>query len=70
MLCFCCSNGRKLAENVIQTYLSDILAHKVGSVAILSDNGTEFKNKAVEQVTSLELKGYSLIHSTPKVIQE
>ena len=37
------------AENVIQAYLSGILAHKGGSVAILSDNGTEFKNKAVNE---------------------
>ena len=35
------------AENVVQTYLSGILAHKGGSVAILSDNGTEFKNKVL-----------------------
>ena len=33
------------AENIVQAYLSCILAHKGGSVAILSDNGTEFKNK-------------------------
>ena len=32
------------AENVKQAYLSGILAHKGGSVAILSDYGTEFKS--------------------------
>ena len=36
----------KSVENVAQAYLSGILVHKGGSVAILSDNGTEFKNKA------------------------
>ena len=33
----------KSAENVIQAPLSGVLAHKCGSAAILSDNGTEFK---------------------------
>ena len=33
-----------LAENVIQVYLSGILVHKGTSIAILSNNGTEFKN--------------------------
>ena len=35
----------KSAENVVQAYLSGILAHKAKSVVILSDNGTEFKKK-------------------------
>ena len=39
----------KSAENVIQTYLSGILAYKGGSVAILSDNGTYFLNKAINE---------------------
>ena len=39
----------KSAENVIQAHLSDILAHKDGSVAILSDNGAEFKNKILNE---------------------
>ena len=37
-------------ENVVQAYLSGILAHKCGSVAILNDNGTEFKNKVLNKV--------------------
>ena len=37
---------KKSAENVIQAYLSGILANKGESVAIFSDNGTEFKIKA------------------------
>ena len=43
----------KSAENVVQAYLSGILASKGGSIAILSENETEFKNtslsKACEQ---------------------
>ena len=35
----------KSVENVVQAYLSGILTHKGGSVAILSDNGTELKIK-------------------------
>ena len=35
------------AKNVIQTYLSGILAHKCGGLAILNDNGTECKNKVL-----------------------
>ena len=37
------------AENVIQTYLSLIVANKGGSVAILSDNGAELKNKTANE---------------------
>ena len=40
----------KSAEKVVQAYLSDILAHKGGSVAILHDNGTEFRNKVLNEV--------------------
>ena len=50
------------AENIIQAYLSGTLAPKGGSVAIFSDNGTQFKNKAVNEAC--------VIHSTPKVTQE
>ena len=34
----------KAEESVVQTYLSGTSTHKGGSIAILSDNGTEFKN--------------------------
>ena len=47
------------AENVIQAYLSGILAHRRGSVAILSDNATEFKTKfLMKHVINLELRGH------------
>ena len=39
----------KAAENVVQAYLSGILAHKSRSVVILSDNGTEFKSKVLNE---------------------
>ena len=45
----CNSDEGKSAENVVQSYLSGILAHKGSSVAILSDNGTEFKNKVINE---------------------
>ena len=48
----------KSAEIVIQAYLSDIVAHKGGSVAILIDNGTEFKNKVLNKACDqLGIKG-------------
>ena len=40
----------KSTENVVQAYLSGILANKGGSVAILSDNGTELNNKLLNEV--------------------
>ena len=41
---FAIPRKEKSAENVVQAYQSVIFADKVGSVAILSDNGIEFKN--------------------------
>ena len=38
----------KSTENVLQTYLSGILAHKDESVAISSDNGIDFMNKVLK----------------------
>ena len=38
------------AENVLQNNLPGRLAHKGGCVAILSDNGTEFKYKVSNEV--------------------
>ena len=42
---FTVSMKEKSAENVVQTYLPGILAHKSGCVVILTDNNTEFKIK-------------------------
>ena len=41
----------KLAEEVLQAYIDNIYSKFGGSIKILSDNGTEFKNKIFEQVT-------------------
>ena len=61
----------KSAENVIQACFSGILAKKGGSVAILPDNGTEFKNKVVnEACDQLRIKRLFSNPFHPKVIQE
>ena len=39
----------KSAKNVVQAYLSVILAHEGRGVAILGENGTEFKNKVLNE---------------------
>ena len=49
VICVHYFNEGKSAENVAQAYLSGILAHKGGSVAILNDNGTQFKNIALNE---------------------
>ena len=52
------------AENIVQAYLSGILANKCESVAMLSDNGTGFKNKVLNEVCDqLGIKGYFATHS-------
>ena len=61
----------KSDENVILAYLSGILAQKGGCVAILSDNGTEFKNKVVNEAChQLAVKRLFSNPFHPKVIQE
>ena len=47
---FCMPLKTKTAEEVIETYIDNIYAKFGGSMKILSDNGTEFKNKLFEQV--------------------
>ena len=69
IICAHCSNeGKKSAENVVQAYLSGILAHKDGSEAILSDKGTEFKKTKMlmKHVINLELRGYYEAYSIPR----
>ena len=39
IICVCCTNEGKVTKNVVQAY-----THKRRSIAIISDNGTEFKN--------------------------
>ena len=47
---FAVTMKEKSAENLVQTYLSGVLSQKDGSVSILSDTGTEFKNKVLNEV--------------------
>ena len=47
---FCVPLKTKTAEEVIQAYINNIYSKFGGSMKILSDNGTEFKNKIFEQV--------------------
>ena len=39
----------KSAENVVKAYLSGVVAYKAGHVPTLRYNGTEFKNKALNE---------------------
>ena len=59
---FCAPLKSKKAEEVIQTYLNEAYFKFGGSRKILSDNGTEFKNKMFEEVAKklgCEVKAYS-----------
>ena len=49
IICVHCSNEGNSAENVVQDYLSGVVAHKGGNVAILSNNGTDFKNTSLNE---------------------
>ena len=47
---FCIPLKTKTTEEVLQVYIDNVYAKFGGSIKILSDNGTEFKNKIFEQV--------------------
>ena len=52
----------KSAETIVKTYIREVYSKYGGSRKILSDNGTEFKNKLFEQVSQelgIEHKVYS-----------
>ena len=60
---FCVPLRTKTAEEVIQVYIDNVYSKFRGSLKILSDNGTEFKNKVFEQVAKelgVEYKLYTL----------
>ena len=60
---FCVPLKTKTAEEVIQAYIDQVYSKFGGSLKILSDNGTEFKNKLFEQVAKelgVEYKLYTL----------
>ena len=59
---FCVPLKTKAAEEVIQAYIDNVYSKFGGSLKMLSDNGTEFKNKIFEQVAKelgLEYKFYT-----------
>ena len=61
----------KSAENVVWAYLWGIFGHKEGSVAILSDNGREFKTlTSIRHVINSALEEYFLTCFTTKATQE
>ena len=60
---FCVPLNTKTAEEVIQGYIDNVYSKFGGSLKMLSDNGTEFKNKMFEQISKelgLEYKLYTL----------
>ena len=56
---FCVPLKTKTAEEVIQANIDNIYSKFGGSMKILSDNGTEFKNKIFEQVA----KELGIVHT-------
>ena len=59
---FCIPLPDKKAETVLKAYMNHVYCKHRGSLKILSDNGTEFKNKLMEEVSKelgVEYKVYS-----------
>ena len=61
---FCIPLKSKQANEVLQAYIDNVYAKFGGSLKILSDNGTEFKNKLFEQIAK-ELGVKHKIYTTP-----
>ena len=57
---FCVPLKTKTAEEVIQAYIENVYSKFRGSLKMLSDNDTEFKNKVFEQVTKTLVLEYKL----------
>ena len=60
---FCVPLKTKTADEVTQAYIDNVYSKFGGSLKILSDNGTEFKNRVFEQVAKelgVECKIYTL----------
>ena len=47
---FCIPLKTKTTKEVLQAYINNVYSKFGGSIKILTDNGTEFKNKIFEQV--------------------
>ena len=59
---FCIPIPNKMAKTVLKAYMDNVYCQFGGSIKILSDNGTEFKNKLMEEVSGelgVEYKVYS-----------
>ena len=59
---FCIQIPNKMAKAVLKAYMDNVYCQFGGSLKILSDNGTEFKNKLMEEVSKelgVEYKIYS-----------
>ena len=65
---FCIPLKTKTAEEVLQAYIDNVYSKFGGSIKILSDNGTEFKNKIFEQVAKELGVVYKLYTSLPPSI--
>ena len=61
---FCVPLKTKATEDVIQAYIDDVYSKFGGSLKILSDNGTGFKNRTFEQVAK-ELGLEYKLHTPP-----
>ena len=59
---FCIPIPNRMAKTVLKAYMDNVYCQFGGSIKILSDNGTEFKNKLMEEVSKelgVEYKIYS-----------
>ena len=59
---FCIQIPNKMAKTVLKAYMDNVYCQFGGSIKILSDNGIEFKNKLMEEVSEelgVEYKIYS-----------
>ena len=59
---FCIPIPNKMVKTVLKAYMDNVYCQFGGSIKILSDNGTEFKNKLMEEVSEelgVEYKIYS-----------
>ena len=61
---FCIPIPNKRAETVLKAYMNHVYYKYGGSFKILSDNGTEFKNKLMEEI-SKELGVEYIVYSPP-----
>ena len=61
---FCVPLKTKTAEEVIQAYMDNIYSKFGGSLKMLSDNATEFKNKMFEQIAKELGLEYQALYST------